>query len=325
MSQSIRAALGAALLGLFLSRAHAETPWPDHTVKVVVSQPGGGATDIVARVFADAFSKAFKQSFVIDNKPGANGIIATDYVAHAPADGYTLLFTYAAAQVVNQSLYKTARYDGAKDFEAVAQVGASGNFLIVPPSLPVNDLQEFIAYVKSKPANSMSYGSWGMGSGGHLSMEAIKLKTGVEIQHVPYKSTPAAIQDLLAGQIQVAFASSVASAALIKSGQLKALALSAPNRSSILPNVKTMTEQGVPFELTAWFGLFAPKGTPRAIVDALNAEVNRLILAPEMQKQWETLGIADLPTKTPAEFAATVQSDVVEWGKIVRESRINIE
>ena len=314
-----------ASLGLWQTYARADEPWPTHTVRVVVGQPGGGATDIVARVFADAFSKTFKQTFVIDNKPGANGIIATDFAKHAPADGYTLLFTYAAAQVVNQSLYKDARYDGAKDFEAIAQVGAEGNFLIANSNVPANDLQEFIAYVKSKPANSLSYGSWGIGSGGHLSMEVINQKAGIDLTHVPYKSSTAAVQAVLSGEVPVAFASALAALPLVQAGQIKALAISAPRRSTLLPNVKTMAEQNVPFDLTAWYGIFAPKGTPRAIVDALNAEANRLIKAPEMQEKWKTLGFSYMPTKTPGEFAATVQNDIIEWGKIAKASHISAD
>ena len=299
MTSRILLTFVVATLGLWQANARAAEPWPTHTVRVVVGQPGGGATDIVARVFADAFSKRFKQTFVIDNKPGANAIIATDFAKHAPADGYTLLFTYAAAQVVNQSLYKDARYDGAKDFEAIGQVGAEGNFLITNSNVPANDLQEFIAYVKSKPANSLSYGSWGIGSGGHLSMEVINQKADLGLTHVPYKSSPAAVQAVLSGEVPIAFASTLAALPLIQSGQIKALAISAPRRSTLLPNVKTMAEQGIPFDLTAWYGLFAPKGTPPAIVAALNAEMNRLIKAPEMQEHAQPCGPATLVTQDP--------------------------
>lgn len=317
------AAVVSLALGLYVSPAHAA--WPERPVKVVVPQPGGSSSDIIARVFTEALTKIFGQPFVIDNKSGANGIIASDFVAHAPADGYTLLFSYAAAQVVNQAIYKNARYDGARDFSAVAQVGASGTLLVVPASMPVNDLQEFVAYVKARPPNSLSYGSWGNGSGGHLNMEVVKQKTGIEIQHVPYKSVIASLQDMLAGQIQCAFASTASALPLIKGGQLKAIAFSAPKRLSLLPDVKTLSEQGVPFDLTAWYGFFAPKGTPPDIVNALNAEINRLILAPELQEQWTILGFADMPTKSASEFGAQVESDVRDWGAVVRATNIKVE
>lgn len=316
----------AALFAVgILSAAPAHAAWPDHSVKVVVPQPGGSSTDIIARAFTEALAKKFGQPFVIDNKAGANGIIASDYVSHAAADGYTLLFTYAAAQVVNQSLYKNVRYDGARDFAAIAQVGAAGNLLVVPASTPVDDLQAFIAYVKAKPPNTLSYGSWGNGSGGHLSMEMVKQKAGIEIQHVPYKSVIASLQDMMAGQIQCAFASIASALPLIKGGQIKAIAYSAPKRLSLLPEVKTLSEQGVPHNLTAWYGMFAPKGAPPDVVAAINAEMNRLILAPEMQEQWKILGLTDMPTKSPAEFSGQVERDIKDWGDIVRSSNIKVD
>lgn len=314
----------AAFLAFGFSQS-THAAWPDHPVKVVVPQPGGSSTDIIARAFTEALAKKFGQPFVIDNKAGANGIIASDFAARAPADGYTLLFTYAAAQVVNQALYKSVRYDGARDFSAIAQVGAAGNLLVVPASLPVKDLQEFIAYVKTKPANSLSYGSWGNGSGGHLSMEMVKQKAGIEIQHVPYKSVIASLQDMMAGQIQCAFASLASALPLIKGGQIKAIGYSAPKRLSLLPEVRTLSEQGVSFDLTAWYGFFAPKGAPPEIVDALNAEINRLIRAPEMQEQWTILGLTDMPTKSPAEFSQQVERDVKDWGNIVRSANIKVD
>ncbi len=321
----IRIAIAAFVAVGLMAAAPAQATWPDHPVKVVVPQPGGSSTDIIARAFTEALAKKFGQPFVIDNKPGANGIIASDFAARAPADGYTLLFTYAAAQVVNQALYKNVRYDGARDFTAIAQVGAAGNLLVVPQSLPVKDLQEFIAYVKSKPANSLSYGSWGNGSGGHLSMEMVKQKAGIEIQHVPYKSVIASLQDMMAGQIQCAFASLASALPLIKGGQIKAIGYSAPKRLSLLPEVGTLSEQGVAFDLTAWYGFFAPKGAPPEVVAALNTEINRLILAPDMQAQWTILGLTDMPTKSPAEFSQQVERDVKDWGEIVRSANIKAE
>lgn len=200
--------------------AQAQGNWPTKPVKVVVSGAAGSATDVAARLISDSLAKAFGQPFVVENRPGANGMIGTEEVAKAPNDGYTLLFTYAAAQVVNQSLYANVKYDGAKSFEAIAQVGAGGNMLVVPPDMPVSNLKEFIAYVKSKPANSLSYGSWGNGSGGHLSMEALKQQTGLQIQHVPYKSSAAVNTDLIGGQISVAFSAMAAGLPLVQAGKM---------------------------------------------------------------------------------------------------------
>ncbi len=310
---------------LLAGSAHAQAQWPERTVKVIVPQPAGASTDIIARTFTDALSIVFKQPFVIDNRPGANGIIGTDFVAHAPNDGYTLLFSYAGAQVVNQSLYKTARYDGARDFAAIAQVGSGGNFLVVPPSMPVNNLAEFIAYVKAKPPGSLSYGSWGVGSGGHLGMEAIKLHEGIDLQHVPYKSVIASLQDLMAGQIQVTFSSAASALPLAKGGQIKIIAIAGPRRSELAPDIKTLTEQGVTFNLSPWYGFFAPAGTPPEIVAKLNAEINRLIALPEMAQRWRILGFDRMPIKTPEEFSEQVKTDIGAWGVIVRASNIKAE
>ncbi len=305
--------------------AQAVAQWPNRPVKLIVSGAPGSATDIVCRVFAEVFTKAFGQAFVVDNRAGANGMLATEFVARAPNDGHTLLFTYAAAQVVNQSLYAKAGYDGDKDFAAITQIGSGGNFLVVQPGVPAKDLKEFIAYVHSRPADELAYGSWGIGSGGHLSMEALKQQTGLKMRHVPYRSTAAVNTDLLAGHIQVAFSATATVLPLLQSGKLKALAISGPSRSSAAPEVKTMTEQGVAFDLSAWFGLFAPAGTPRDIVIALNREANKLIAAPEMAERWKALAFSDMPLKTPEQFADQVRRDIRDWGAIVRAGGIMVD
>lgn len=313
----------AALIAPLASFAQA--PWPNQPVKVIVPQAPGAGTDITARIFTEALARKFGQPFVIDNRPGANGMLGTDAAAKAPKDGYTLLFTYAAAQVVNQSLYPKVTYDGARDFAAVAQVGAGGNVLIVPPSMPVKDLKEFIAYVKAKPADELAYGSWGIGSGGHLSMEALVQQTGLKMRHVPYKGTAPMISDLLGGHIQVAFASTATAIPMMQAGKVKALAYSAPTRSTLLPDVPTMNEQGVKFDLVAWYGLFAPAGTPPAVVNTLNAEINRILQAPEMADKLKAIGLSDWPIKTPEQFAETVRRDIKDWGEVVRKGNIRVE
>lgn len=305
--------------------AVAQAPWPNQPVRVIVPQAPGAGTDITARIFTEALARKFGQPFVIDNRPGANGMLGTEAAAKAPKDGYTLLFTYAAAQVVNQSLYAKVNYDGARDFAAVAQIGAGGNVLIVPPSMPVKDLKEFIAYVKSKPADELAYGSWGIGSGGHLSMEALVQQAGLKMRHVPYKGTAPMISDLLGGHIQVAFASTATAIPMMQAGKVKALAYSAPTRSSLLPDLKTMNEQGVSFDLVAWYGLFAPAGTPPAVVNALNQEVNRILQAPEMADKLKAIGLSDWPIKSPEQFGESVKRDIREWGDLVRRAQIKVE
>ena len=326
MLKSLLSAVAVTVSVLGHSVAHAQAAWPNKPVRVIVSGAAGSGTDIAARLIMEPLGKVYGQPFVIDNKPGANGILGTELAAKASNDGYTLLFTYAAAQVVNQSLYAKVNYDGAKDFAAIAQVGAGGNLLVVPPSLPVKDLKEFIAYVKARPADSLSYGSWGSGSGGHLSMEALKQQAGLAIAHIPYKSTAAANTDLIGGQIQVAFSAMASALPLVQGGKMKAIAVSGPYRVPQLPDVKTMTEQGIKFDLTAWYGLFAPAGTPPAIVNSINKEVAKLLATPEsLERAKKTLGFSEVPIKTPEQFAETVRNDIRDWGAIVKSGNIKAD
>lgn len=316
----------ALALPIAFASGMAHAAWPDKPVKVIVPGGAGSGTDTAARLVADALTKAFGQPFIIENKPGANGMIGTEEALKSPNDGYTLMLTYAAAQVVNQSLYANVKYDGAKDFEPIAQIGAGGNMLVVPSDSPVNDLKEFIAYVKSKPANSLSYGSWGNGSGGHLSMEALKQKTGLQMQHIPYKNSAAVNTDLIGGQIPVAFTSMGSALPLVLGGKMKAIAISGPYRVPQLPNVRTMTEQGVKFDLVAWYGLFAPAGTPKPIIDKINKEIVRVLTEPESRERFiKALGFSEIPLKTPEQFGQTVKDDVREWGAIVKSANIKID
>ena len=305
--------------------AMAQDSWPTKPVKLIVPSGIGSGTDLVARVFAESLSSFFKQPFVVEAKPGANGMIATREVAKAPADGYTLLFSYAAAQVVNQSLYPNAGYDGAKDFAAVAQIGSGGNFLVVSADFPAKNVQEFLAEMRRRPAESGSYGSWGIGSAGHLSMEIVLQSTGLKMQHVPYKSAAESNVDIMGRRLQAGFSSPAASLSLIKAGKLRALAVSGPNREPSLPDVPTLTEQGVNFQIATWYCLVAPAGTPRAIVERLNAAVNRAMQSPDYAKRWESLGLANMQPRTADQFAETIRTDVATWAEVIRKGNIKAE
>ncbi|MFN5512024.1 MAG: Bug family tripartite tricarboxylate transporter substrate binding protein [Burkholderiales bacterium] len=306
-------------------QAQTQANWPTRPVKLIVPGGPGSGTDVVSRVFAELLGQAFKQPFVVDNRAGANGMLGSQIAKAAAPDGYTLLFTYAAAQVVNQTLYDKAGYDGARDFEAIAQIGGGGNLLVVRSDVPANNLQEFIAWARRQPEGSIAYGSWGVGSGGHLSMEALCQATGLKMRHVPYKTAAASNQDIIAGHIQAGFAATAASLPHIQAGRLKAVAISGTVRVPALPQVATMTEQGVKFDVNAWYGVFAPKGTPRPIIEAVNREVNRLVGAPEQAERWKTLGFAHMPQRTPEEFAQQVQADIRDWGDVVRKGNIKPE
>jgi tripartite-type tricarboxylate transporter receptor subunit TctC len=316
-------AITIGLLGLMA--AHAQPAWPTKPVRVIVAGGAGSGTDLTARIFADAFSKSFGQPFVIDNKVGANGLIATDALMKSPGDGYSILVTYAAAHVINPLIMEKAPFNPTKDFAPVVQIGSGGNLLMVHPSVPVKNLQELLAYIRSQPANSLSYGSWGDGSGGHLTMEALLQKAGnLKMQHVPYKTTSTLVTDLVGGHVKIAFTAIANGIPMAQSGKLRALAVSGPNRVPQLPEVRTMTEQGIPFEMASWYAIVAPLGTPPAVVDRLNKEANRLMAAPDMAEQMLKIGFSAFPANTPQQFQQSIERDSGEWSTIARAAGIKL-
>jgi len=298
--------------------------WPSRPVKLVVSSAAGGPTDMFARLFAEQMSKTFGQPFVVENKVGANGLIGNDAVAKAAPDGYSLLFTYAAAVAVNHALVPKLPYDTFKDLQPVAQIGASGTLLVVAPNFPARNIREFIDHVKANPGK-YSYGSWGQGSGGHLSMEALNHAAGLQVVHVPYKSIPQIITDMMSGNLQVAFVDPFTSLPHIRSGKLRPLMISGTRRGPALPDVPTMTEAGYRFEADAWFGMFLPAGTPSAVTQRLNQEVTRIVRLPETMERFTALNMPDSPIKTVDQFTQTVKEDVATWSAIIKRANIKPE
>lgn len=304
-------ALGALALPL------AAQDWPAKTVTLEVPFAAGGTVDIVARTIGQRLSAQAGQSFVVENRGGAGGTIATGVVAHAAADGHMLLFHHMGL-AFNATLYKQLPYDPDKDIVPVALIGATPNVLVVNKSLPVHSVREFLDYAKSKPG-AIAYGSGGVGSAGHLPMELLHSMTGVDLVHVPYKGSGPAITDLLGGQIQAMLLTIPAVMPYVASGKLRAIATSGRERSPALPDLPTLEEEGVKgFEYAPWYGVFAPGGTPPAVLDRIHDAVNKVLGDPEVAKQLGSQGLEVHPVSR-AEFARMVREDTARWAGIIRK------
>lgn len=319
-------ALAAALASATCGAAHAQDTagYPSRPVTLIVPTAAAGGTDIIARLFADALGKAMKQPFVVDNRPGANGIIGVDSVAKGPADGYRLLFTYTATMAVNPSLYRKLPYDPLRDFAPIAQIGRAGNLLLVRKDLPVNTLQEFVSYAKAHP-DTLNYCSWGLGSGGHLTMESLKKQAGITMTHIPYKGSSPCVQDIMGGQVDAGFGDTSSTVELVKAGRVKALAHSSSGRLPSLPEVPSMTEAGYPFKNYSWYGIFAPAKTPPAIVARLNEQVLRALRDPALVQRMRELNFSDLPMTTPQQFTQTLIQDLDDWSQLVKETGVQLD
>lgn len=314
--------LWSALAGPAAAQAHA--PWPSRPIRLVVAGAPGQGSDILARVVGNSLSKALGQPVIVENKPGATGIIAAADVVKAPADGYTLLFTNASFTVVLQAVGQKMPYDLMRDLTPVAQIGQGGVFLVASSDFPAADLQQFVAVVKAHP-DKYQYATFGNGSTGHLTMEWLKSQTGMVIGTVPYKSTVQILQDLQTGLLQVAMVDVNSSLPMIRAGKIKALALGGTTRAPATPEVRTMADQGYPFNTNGWYGMFAPANTPKEIVQRVNAAVNEALTAPESQQLLLNLNIGSAPAKTPAAFAATMREDIQNWTAIAKTRGIQLD
>jgi tripartite-type tricarboxylate transporter receptor subunit TctC len=298
--------------------------FPDHAVRLIVPQTPGGATDVLARAIGQRLSERWGQPVVVDNRGGAGGIIGTDAVAKAPPDGYSLLVTYVGSQAINQSLYPTLPFDSVKDFETVATIAVVPFFLVVGPALPVRDLADFIALARRQP-DHISYASSGNGSINHLLGEMLSRATGIRLVHVPYKGVAPALTDLIGDQVDAAFASVPSVIQHIRSGAVRALAVSSLRRSPSAPDVPTIAEAAVPgFDVDPWWGILAPAGTPAPIVRGINADVAAILETDTMRSFLATQGGEALIT-TPEAFHALLESDVRKWAEIVKASGARID
>jgi tripartite-type tricarboxylate transporter receptor subunit TctC len=304
--------------------AAAQAPWPTRPIRIVVPFTPGGSTDILARSIGKELQDAWGQPVVIDNVPGAGGSIGADKVAKAPADGYTLLMGHIGTLAVNPSLYPNLPYDPVKSFAPVAWVARVPNVLVVYPSVPARNVQELVALAKAKPGQ-LAYGSGGNGSAANLATEYFKLRTGASLLHIPYRGTAPAITDLVGGQIQVLFTGAPAVLGQIRSGQLRAIAVSSPKRLDALPAVPTVAESGYKdFEADQWYGVVAPAGTPPAVIAKLNAQINQSLSTPEMKARLNSEGAVAVPA-TPEAFGAHIAREIARWQPVVQSGRVKAD
>jgi tripartite-type tricarboxylate transporter receptor subunit TctC len=292
--------------------------YPQRPIRLVVPAPPGGGTDILGRMVAQKLTETLRQQFIIDNRGGASGMIGSEIVARADADGHTLLICFTT-HVTNPSLYPKMPYDTVRDFASVAMVGVIPSVLVLHPSIPSQSVKEFIAYAKERPGK-LIYGSAGSGSATHLSTVLFNAMTGTTMVHVPYKGSAPALTDLLAGQLNLMFGNMASAMPHVRSGKLRALAVTSAKRSAAAPELPTVAETGLPgYEATSWFALFAPARTPAPIVDKLNTAVNTLLKLPEVKERMLGLGADALPM-TSRELSAYVDAEIVKWGKLIKAS-----
>ena len=311
----------ASMAGMSVSAAE---PYPSRPIRLVVPSPPGGTIDPISRVLAEAMSRRYGQNVVVDNRPGANFNVGMELVAKSPPNGYTLVVASSGALATNIHLYKKLPFHPVDDFEPIVLYGNVPNVLVVNLSLPPRTLPEFIDYVKANPGK-LNFGSTGNGSSMHLAGELFKVLTGTQMTHVPYVSPAVATQDLLAGRTQLMFQLMTGIEQYVKAGRVHAIAVAAPKRSTALPNVPTAAEAGLKgFESSAWFGILAPKGTPKEIVAKLNRDINEIIADPAVNKRLVEMGVEPMGGSV-ADFQRYLASEMKKWGEVVRVSGARLD
>jgi tripartite-type tricarboxylate transporter receptor subunit TctC len=318
-SIAVAASIGLAAPGLAFGQGYPAKP-----IHFIVPYPAGGPLDTVARLLGQKVAESVKQPVVVENKPGAGGNIGADLVAKSPADGYTILMGAVATHAINPTLYANIPYDPVKDFAPVTQLASTPNVLVVNPSLAVANVKEFIAYAKAHPG-ALNFGSGSTGSAGHLAGELFKAMAGVQMVHVPYKGAGPAMQDLIGGQIQLMFDNLASSLGQMRAGKVKALAVTTAKRSPLAPDLPTIAESGLPgFDISTWFGVFAPGGTPPDIVQRLHDEFVKALADPGVRETMLRLG-AEPVGNAPAQFAAYIQSEARKYAGIIKASGARVD
>jgi tripartite-type tricarboxylate transporter receptor subunit TctC len=305
------------LNGMNAAGASAVDDYPSRPLRAIVPNAPGGGSDISGRIVASALGEALGQQVVVDNRPGAGGTMGVSTAARAQPDGYTLLMGNISTHGINVAVFKSLPYDPVKDFAPVSMLGTTPNVLVVHPAVPARTFKEFIAYAKGNPG-TIRYGSSGTGGSPHLAMELLKSLTGTDMLHVPYKGSGPVTIDLMSGQIHTTSASVSSQLPYIKSGKVRALAVTSAKRSAQLPDVPTVIESGVPgYEVTIWYGLFVPAGVPQRIIARLNSELVKVLATPILQQRMGSAGI-DASASTPAELGAFVKAEIAKWTKVVK-------
>ena len=311
----------AVLLLAIVAPLAAAQSWPSRPIRIITTLASGGGVDATARIVGQRLTDVWSQQVVVENRPGAGGTIASELVARAPADGYTLLMA-SSGHAITPSLYKLS-YDVEKDFAPVTLVALAPNVLVVHPSVPVRSVKELVAFARAHP-DQLLYSSSGNGSPAHLSLELLKAMTGVKMLHVPYKGTAPSVTDLIGGRVSATSASVVSTMPHVDAGRLRGLAVLSAKRAVAAPQVPTMSEAGVPgYEVDVWYALFAPAATPRDVLMKLYDEVARAIALPEIRDRMLGMGLEPVGN-TPERFGAYVKSEVAKWGRLVRERQVKL-
>ena len=316
-------ALALGAVAFLVARAPAQD-YPQRAVTIIVPYPPGGATDLMTRILAEGLRERFKQSFVVENRPGAGTLIGAATLAKSAPDGYTLLLATSATLAISPYVFKSIPYDPVKDFAPVALVGTTDFVLVSHPSIPATTLSELIAFLKDKPG-AMSYATAGIGTPHHLFMELFLKMAGLKLQHIPHRGSPAALTDVMSGQVAFMMCDFTPALPMIQEGKVKAFAVAAPARVAFAPDIPTIAESGLPsYAATGWFAIMARAGTPRPIIDALNDALTAHLKRPEVRERLARLGMRPL-TSTPEELARHAAAEMVKWGQVARDAGISPE
>ena len=319
---SLKSLLAATLLAA-AGFASAQ-PFPSRPITVVVPFPPGGVTDTTMRLVGQKITENTGQTVIVDNRPGAGGQIGADAVKKARPDGYTLYLSNIGSHAINESLYTKLNYDPLKDFESVTLLFSSANLVLVPPASPAKTMAELVALAKSM-GGKMTYASQSIGSGGHISGEIVKSKNNVQLVHIPYKGSAPALIDLVAGRVDFLFDPIITALPFAKEGKVRALGITSEKRSPLAPEIPTLREQGFAgYDVNPWFGISAPAGTPKPVIDSLNAEFRKAMASPDIAKRLTEQGI-DITTGTPEEYTAFIKAETARWRDVVKASGAKVD